>query len=365
MTTDHASNPAGHAAVVVIGRFQLLHNAQLQLVQRALELAPKVLVVVGSARQAPSPRNPFTWQERADVISACFAQSDRQRLVFLPVHDFWDSARWVQEVRQLVGAHAGGGPRARIALVGHRKDATSGYLNEFAGWELVDVGRRGQVSASDLRHALFAAAQTAGGNTADGPCQGPGAAMAAIAPHVPAATVQFLQAWCQLPLYRQLSAEWAQIEAERRAWAGSPYPPVFVTVDAVVRMADHVLLIRRGRAPGKGLLALPGGFLEQRETVLQSAIRELREETSFPLLDTQLLDALAGVRVFDHPDRSQRGRVITHAHYFAFGGTPDKLPMVRAADDAAEARWVPISELAALREHFHDDHWHILDSFIQ
>ncbi|HRE19091.1 MAG TPA: NUDIX domain-containing protein, partial [Rhodocyclaceae bacterium] len=48
--------------------------------------------------------------------------------------------------------------------------------------------------------------------------------------------------------------------------------------------AGRVLLIVRDRAPGRGLFALPGGFLEPRETVYQSALRELQEETGLHLL---------------------------------------------------------------------------------
>jgi bifunctional NMN adenylyltransferase/nudix hydrolase len=156
--------------------------------------------------------------------------------------------------------------------------------------------------------------------------------------------------------------EWRELAEEHDKWAGSPYPPVFVTVDAVVRVGDAVLLIRRGRAPGKGLLAVPGGFIEQRETAYQSALRELQEETGFELLPQEMAHACKGMRVFDHPDRSQRGRVITHAFYFALG---DRMrPEIAGSDDAAEARWVPIAELPSLEDQFHDDHFHILDAFL-
>jgi bifunctional NMN adenylyltransferase/nudix hydrolase len=186
--------------------------------------------------------------------------------------------------------------------------------------------------------------------------------LAGIASQVPASTVDFLRAWAQLPFFEPMRAEWQEVAEEHAKWAGSPYPPVFVTVDAVVRMADHVLLIRRGRSPGKGLLALPGGFIEQRETVYQSAVRELEEETGLRLLPSTMTAALKEVRVFDHPDRSQRGRVITHAHYFAFGES--RLPEIAGSDDAVEAKWVPIEQLAGMEDQFHDDHFHILDAFL-
>lgn len=333
---------------VCIGRFQLFHDGQAALIRRGLEIAPRCLVLIGSAHQARSPKNPFTWQERAEMIRLSLPEADRARVEFLPVRDYFSQPRWVAAVRECVAA-AAGTRGARVALVGHRKDATSDYLNDFPDWKLVDVGRQGELHAKALRAALFAG-------------QSVEPALAAIASQVPPTTLDFLRAWTQLPYFATLRAEWHALAAERALWAGSPYPPVFVTVDAVVHMAGHVLLIRRGRAPGEGLMALPGGFLEQRETVYQSAVRELEEETGLRLLPSTMKAGLREVQVFDHPDRSQRGRVITHAHYFFLGNGP--LPEVRGSDDASEGRWVPVSELGGMETQFHDDHFHILDAFL-
>lgn len=331
-----------------IGRFQLYHLGQQALIRKALASAPRCVVVIGSAHQARSSKNPFTWEERAEMIRLALPEQDRARVVFEPVRDYYDQSRWLGAVREGVARAAGGAHGTRVALVGHRKDATSEYLNDFAGWTFVDVGHQGDLHAKALRAALFS------GQNAE-------AALAAIAPQVPPTTLDFLRSWVQLPFFAQLRSEWQALAAEQALWAGSPYPPVFVTVDAVVQKAGHVLLVRRGRAPGKGLLALPGGFLEQRETVYQSAVRELAEETGLRLLPSTMQAALKGVRVFDHPDRSPRGRVLTHAHHFDLGGGP--LPEVRGSDDAVEAKWIPIDELAALEPQFHEDHFCILDAF--
>ena len=120
--------------------------------------------------------------------------------------------------------------------------------------------------------------------------------------------------------------------------------------------------IQRGDFPGKGLWALPGGFLEQRERLFQGAMRELVEETRLAVLASSLADALVDVKVFDHPDRSLRGRTITHAHFFDL--QTEHLPDVEADDDAAQARWVPIGQLAGMEDRFFDDHFHILNQFL-
>jgi len=344
-----ANPPPSYAASVFIGRFQVFHHGQLALLRQALALAPLCIVVLGSAFQARTPKNPFTWQERAEMIRLALPEAEHAKLRFLPVRDYYDQARWVAAVRQGVAALAGNGA---IALVGHLKDATSQYLNDFPGWALVDVDRQGEIHASALRDAYFGAA-------ADGSVE---AALAALVDQAPATTLQFLRAWAALPYYQELAGEWDSLRQEKEKWRGSPYPPVFVTVDAVVKCAGQVLLIRRGRAPGKGLYAVPGGFLELRETLYQSALRELTEETSLRLLASDMRHALKAVHVFDHPERSQRGRVITHAHFFDLAGRG--LPEVRAGDDASAVEWVPVEQLAALEDRFHDDHFHILDDFL-
>ncbi|MNT46818.1 Bifunctional NMN adenylyltransferase/Nudix hydrolase [compost metagenome] len=68
--------------------------------------------------------------------------------------------------------------------------------------------------------------------------------------------------------------------------------------------------------------------------------------------------ACLGTEVFDHPERSLRGRTITHV--FAFHLPHTALPTVQAGDDAAAARWVPIRELAALEAQMFEDHFHVL-----
>jgi len=333
---------------VCIGRFQLFHNAQLALLREALRLAPRCAVLIGSAHQARSPRNPFTFEERVEAIRLALDDAERERVDFLAVRDVYDEKRWVKAVQDAL-AKLAGSPHARIVLVGHRKDPTSEYLNDFPGWPLHDVGRQGEVHGKALRAVLYSADSLA-------------AALAALASQVPASMLDFLRSWAQMPFLAKLREEWAELAQEHEKWATAPYPPVFVTVDAVVRIAQQVLLIRRGRPPGKGLLALPGGFIDPRETAYQSAVRELQEETGFRLLPSEMEHAMKAMRVFDHPDRSQRGRVITHAFYFDFGER--MLPEIAGSDDAAEASWVTIAELPSLEEQFHDDHFHILDSFL-
>ena len=167
-----------------IGRFEPPHAGHLALVQRALGSAPQVIVIMGSAWQVRSPKNPFTWPEREAMLRAALPAADNARLLVLPVRDYYNEAVWVQAVRRAVAEHTPAD--ARIGLVGHFKDATSGYLGAFPGWELVHVARQGSIDATRIRDAYFGAT--------------PDTVMTALAPladQIPASTLAALQAFAQ------------------------------------------------------------------------------------------------------------------------------------------------------------------------
>jgi bifunctional NMN adenylyltransferase/nudix hydrolase len=288
------------------------------------------------------------------MIRQALPEADRHRVRFLPVRDYYDEARWVRAVRAGVAAMtvtADAQPQPSVALVGHFKDATSGYLRGFPGWSLMPVERLADGDGTHIRDALFAS-----------DLQHIDAALAALVDQIPPSTLAFLRAWVELPFFDALVTEWQMLRAYKEAWRSAPYAPVFVTVDSIVRCTGRVLLIQRGRAPGRGLYGVPGGFIEERETAYQSALRELAEETHLKLLDATMQQHLTATAVFDHPDRSLRGRTITHAHFFDLGER--ELPPVQADDDAQAVEWMPIERLAAMEDKFFDDHFHMLDHFL-
>ncbi|WP_018609867.1 bifunctional nicotinamide-nucleotide adenylyltransferase/Nudix hydroxylase [Uliginosibacterium gangwonense] len=333
-----------HDIAVLIGRFQPFHNGHAALLKTALATAPKVFVLLGSAFSARNAKNPFTWEERAAMIACSLTESERARVEFLPMRDYYNDQRWAATATSTVLAKCGAGKR--VALIGHLKDASSQYLNRFPDWEFVAAPQYGEIDASALRRIWFE------GEDAN-------VTRSLLAPLMPIASLRYIEGWAQLPHFARLREEHLAIEKNKKVWGTGP----FITVDAIVKASDQILLIRRGRAPGKGLLAVPGGFLDGRERVLQGAIRELREETGFALRDETLEEALAGVAVFDHPDRSQRGRTITHAHFFDLKNA--RPPQVEGADDAAEAHWTPISKLCEMEGEFFEDHFNILDHFLK
>lgn len=338
------TSSAPHTAVL-IGRFQPLHHGHLALLRQALQTAQQVVVVLGSACQARSPKNPFTWQERAALIHASLPASEAARVHCVPVRDYYDEPRWVQAVIAAVQPLVPAG--APIALVGHFKDDSSNYLARFPGWTLLSLPRQGDFDGTPTREIYW--------NLQDLPQE---ALWSQLTPLLPTAVADWLRDWQRTPHYAAMRAEWRMLSGYHRAWASAPYAPVFVTVDGLLLCNQHVLLIQRGHAPGQGLWALPGGFVEPRDTLWQSCLRELQEETGWPLPSAYMQLALQGSQVFDHPDRSLRGRTITHVFVFELPGT--NLPAVHAGDDAAAARWVPWHALAAMEDQMFEDHFHVL-----
>lgn len=121
------------------------------------------------------------------------------------------------------------------------------------------------------------------------------------------------------------------------------YPHPAVTTDSIVftirDSALHVLLIERAHDPYAGQWAFPGGFIEIDEDLHDAVRRELQEETG--LTDIPLEQ----FHCFGAPGRDPRERVITVA-YLAL--IPDPGGQPAAADDAADARWFPLSALPPL-----------------
>lgn len=123
---------------------------------------------------------------------------------------------------------------------------------------------------------------------------------------------------------------------------------IAVTVDAVIfyRKSDllKILLIQRKNDPFKGQWALPGGFLEENETMEEGAKRELYEETGLKI------EKLQQVGAFGTPGRDPRGRTIS----IAFVGLIDVEQKLKASDDASDVKWFNMNDLPDLAFDHHE-----------
>lgn len=330
--------------LVLIGRFQPFHNAHLEIVKRATALCDRLIIVVGSAGQPRTYKNPWTFEERREMIRSATAGLNLQISIEPNTDTIYNDQAWAVRVQQIAAQHTR--PGDRVGIIGHKKDDSSFYLDMFPQWGYEDVELVEFLSAVDVRDLYFK--WTFNSNF--------------IKNVVPDSTYESVMAFRKTEQFAQIVREREFITEHNRQYAGLKYPPVFSTADAIVICSGHVLMIKRRAEPGRGLWALPGGYVNANtdKSVEAAAIRELREETQIRVPAPVLRGSIVRSRVFDAIDRSPRGRIITHAFYIQL---PDgELPRVKGSDDAEKARWVPIAEVRS--EECFEDHYEILTHFV-
>ena len=333
-----------YGTLVLIGRFQPFHNAHLEIIKRATALTDNLVIITGSAAQPRTYKNPFTSAERAQMIKAATSGLSISIHIEENVDTMYNDQAWAVRVQGIVSKYRILG--TKTAIIGHKKDESSFYLDMFPQWGYVDVEEIEPLSAVNIRDLYFK--ESVNYNFLKGV--------------IPQTTYDFLLDFAHTDEYRQIIKERQFVENYKKQYASLPYPPIFSTADAVVIQSGHILLIKRRAEPGKGLWALPGGYVNANtdKSVEDAAIRELREETLIKVPAPVLRGNIVRSKVFDAIDRSPRGRIITHAFYIQL---PDgELPKVKGSDDAEKARWVPIAEVRS--EECFEDHYEIIQHFL-
>ena len=347
--------PFKYDVICFIGRFEPWHIGHDEVARRALTLAKRVVILVGSSFQARTIKNPWRYHERVQMISAHLEsiedpifreQNSKQRVRFAPVRDnLYNDQAWAMGVQNAVSEviDSIGFENPKIGIIGHSKDETSYYLKMFPQWGTpIEHELNEKVNATDLRELLFEGLNTR-----------------YLQSLLPPAVYEFIKDFTKTGDYATLVEEYQHIKKYKAQWAAAPYPPTFVTADAVVVQSGHILLVERGHSPGKGLYALPGGFVGE-ERVVKAAIRELREETRLKVPEPVLYGNIVSTEVCDHPKRSLRGRTITHAVHIEL--PPGPLPVVKGSDDARRAFWIPLSEVP--EDMMFEDHFFIIQHFL-
>ena len=110
-----------------------------------------------------------------------------------------------------------------------------------------------------------------------------------------------------------------------------------VCVGAIAVSEDRLLLVRRGHGPAAGTWSVPGGRVEAGETLAEAVLRELAEETGLDGVCDELLGWVERMSA-DH-----------HFVILDFAVTVLEAAEPRAGDDAVEAEWVPLDEVAHRR----------------
>lgn len=331
-----------HEYAVFIGRFNPFHLGHLQILKRGFEVAEKVVVVLGSHNRATNIKNPWTSNDRIAMIESCLSEKEIDRISFVLLKDYlYNDTLWTIDLQNKISEATD--DSEDIALIGYESDDSSYYLKLFPKWKFYSCPTDYDVHAIDIRNKIF---------TQDN----------SFKLHVHANVASSIETWMKSDDFKRLKDEFEFLNDYKEKWRGAPFAPTFVTVDSVVIKSGHLLLVRRGKSHGKGLLALPGGFLDQDKKIVDAAVRELKEETKIKVSLEELYNSVVGNHVFDHPLRSLRGRTLTHAFMMNLGA--GELPKVKGADDADKAFWLPLNEVMQRESEFFEDHYYIIQYFI-
>jgi bifunctional NMN adenylyltransferase/nudix hydrolase len=331
--------------VAYIGRMEPPTRAHISNIKHALEISEHVIILFGSCFQPRTIKNPFKLSERITMVSNHLTPSEISRITFEGLHDYrYNDQDWITQVRKIVKKESflSNSENTKIGIIGCNKDESSRYLNWFPNWELIETPLIEDIDATTVRNELFTG-KLFSWHDKD-----------LISPEL----LKFLSEWRESEHYRKLVREYEFIQNYKQSWKSAPYPPSFNTVDAVVIQSGYVLMIQRKAAPGENLLALPGGFINENEFIIDACIRELREETRLKVPDPVLRGSIIGNKVFDNPQRSLRGRTITHAYAFELPSGP--LSKVKGGDDAKHAKWYAIDDILDSEELIFEDHLDII-----
>ena len=344
----------------VIGRFQMFHRGHEWLLNEARKLGKELVVLVGSSNVPRSIKNPFTSDSRMRVLRS-FDGLPKGRVIKLQDYPLQDHL-WVAQVKNIISNVTDG---ASHCIVGCDKDESTYYLSIFGDTPVVSLPHIEEfavngIDATNFRNAVF----NGWGN----------------AEKIDAAFEKYSSSQMKLnavlkaevlEAFPPLLDEFRSIQKYKKSWASAPFPPIFVTADNIVQHRDRFLVVVRKGHPAKGLLAMPGGFIEHDERIRTSALRELREETSLEVFNPKTGAKIPfqdewfrATKYYDSPSRSLRGRTITHAFFWYI---PDKYEVkIAAADDAADVVWIPLTELQNPENasKFMEDHFHIIKDMI-
>lgn len=369
---------------VYIGRFAPFHLGQAYILQHALKTSKLVIVLVGSSGKARTPKNPFTFEERREMIDRWdLGQTHDSVLRILPIRDFASNNMWIKSVQATVKSVMTAVCREQnlmltdVHLTGSDRDDSTWYLNAFPQWKLDLLpplqhkpGAADDLSATSVRKVLYETDPSR-------------LNLQSLSTKLPTSTIRFLERFIESEEINGLRIQHSFIEGGKKKWAAAPYPVTFQTADAVIIQSGHVLVIRRGNQPGYGLWALPGGYVNQTERIKDAAVREAMEETGIELAAGKnaeeitrrmLRGSIRDYEIFDSPTRSERGRIITVAYLMRLDDTKP-LPKVRGMNvpfyesngeqiiETLDAFWLPLNQAFEQSSMWFEDHFFILEHF--
>ena len=299
------------SSAVIIGRFQPLHDGHVKLIKKATDTHDKVLVLIGSSNKLPCYNNPFTYEQRKQLIETLDTD-----LIIKPLPDLPNDEEWIGDVvsRMLTLEEN----PDDITIYSGAKDA-EWYRKSFVS-PVVAVTSDG-ISATEVRDKWY---------------------HGSLVDDIPPVTHAFLSSVMMTDEYHRLRDEYfyctGKSEKDHSSHAfGNPIEPV---AHAVVIQNNKVLCGIRNGVRGRGQLALPGGYVDSTETTRAAALRELHEETGVDLMQYK-----AGELAFAVEENMDDLSTRTIGHNFLYIVHPDEKVQSIAGDDLESIEWVSLEEI--------------------
>lgn len=87
-----------------IGRFQPFHLGHLSVLHQVKRMGwDEVIIGIGSAQYSGLDNNPFTYEQRVEIIEASTKNDpELSKLYILPLPDIHDDAKWVEHVDTII-----------------------------------------------------------------------------------------------------------------------------------------------------------------------------------------------------------------------------------------------------------------------
>ena len=263
------------STAVIIGRFQPLHNGHIALINQAVKDNDNVLVLVGSCNKERDFNNPFTVDQRIQMLANVYEGDGFDAPMVRGLKDKPSDDEWVQEV--VANVNQVEEDPSKVILYTSEKD--SDFYSENFIYNTCVKDSDG-INATDIRANLYS----------------PLLRVTIALDNVPKENHALLLG---LPseFYKAFHDEKESCvigkrEAIQSHKFGNPIEPV---CHAAVLWRGKILLVKRESIRGKGQWAIPGGFMEREETTRSAALRELKEETGVDLMSLRVKEMAQAV----------------------------------------------------------------------
>jgi bifunctional NMN adenylyltransferase/nudix hydrolase len=304
------------------------------LITRAIEKysIDKLYIGIGSANISGTIKNPMTVFERESYIKQFFIHKgdifNLEKLSFEYIDDSYNEERWLYYIDKKIKDY-----KIDYLFYHAKKDGSSSWVENVYCKNVIDIEPITDISATQIRQSII-----------DNPL--------------------VENYFYDFNPYR----EYVKFINDYNSKFTHPYcnKTTHVTVDLLIRTIDNnhnnaIVLIKRNKGLGSGKYALIGGFVEPHETCLDAVIRECYEETGI-IIPKQLIDDES--KVFDAPNRSDRGRIITHVYqcYLEYYKLLDIINNFKPNDEVSEIKIVSEGEFNSnIKYNSFEDHSLLVD----